>query len=163
MWSNKSREEKSFCHSSFFWADSSAANSQNRGCVELVLVWASRVAGFSKMVSTPIVLQIPGCVGGPPNRRPEKGLKGGWTKTPREWGYLGKFWKTIGTIVMLSKNLQWTKQASFPVFLRVVQQSFLLHFGPSFHPFGVARGFKSSHLWHGVGANLEDHPAWKSS
>ena len=72
---NQSHVKKNPYFIHFFLADSSAANSQNGGpgvCHFLVLVWASGVAGFSKMVSTPIVLQIPWCVGGPPNRRPEK-------------------------------------------------------------------------------------------
>lgn len=57
--SNKSREEKIHISFIFFLADSSAANSQNGGpgvCHFLVLVWASGVAGFSKMVSTPYSL-----------------------------------------------------------------------------------------------------------
>lgn len=116
----KSREEIHI-YSFIFFGKKSAANSQNGGpgvCHFLVLVWAWKVASFSKMVSTPIVLQIPWCVGGPQIaglRRPE----GGWKKHLLNGGYLGKFWKTIGTSDMLSKNLQWTKQASKQFFFEL--------------------------------------------
>lgn len=104
--SNKSREEKIHISFIFFLADSSAANSQNGGpgvCHFLVLVWASGVAGFSKMVSTPYSLANTLVLRWTPKSPAWEGLNGGEKNT--SWmGVLGGSFGRPGTIVMLSRT-----------------------------------------------------------
>lgn len=126
---NQSHVKKNPYFIHFFLADSSAANSQNGGpgvCHFLVLVWASGVAGFSKMVSTPIVLQIPWCVGGPPNRRPEKAWMGGEKNT--SWlGVLGEVledYRDYSDVIQEPPMNQASHQNSFS---SSCTASFLLH------------------------------------